>query len=88
MDLCTYLFVSEKIGETGSYVLQQDANQKYVNYTFSLTTTNEEGSNNYFDVYKFTCDEGTHVSCKDPVMNPEDSWFTSNSYERHFAENW
>ena len=47
-----------------------------------------EGSNNYFDVYKFTCDEGTHVSCKDPVMNPEDSWFTSNSYERHFAENW
>ena len=38
-----YLFVSEKIGETGSYALQQDVNQKYVNYTFSLTTTNEEG---------------------------------------------
>ena len=38
-----YLFLSEKIGETGSYVLQQDANHKYVNYTFSLTTTNEEG---------------------------------------------
>ena len=47
------------------------------------------GSNNYFDVYKFTCDDfGDIHSCKDPIMNPEDSWFSSNSYERHFAENW
>ena len=38
-----YLFVSEKIEETGNYVLQQDASQKYINYTFSLATTNEEG---------------------------------------------
>ena len=38
-----YLFVSEKNEETGNYALQQDANQRYINYTFSLTTKNEEG---------------------------------------------
>ena len=84
-----YLFVTEKDKATGSYVLQQDAGDRRINYTFSLTTKNEEGSNNYFDVYKFTCDDpnGIH-GCKDDVMNPENSWFTSNTYQRHFAENW
>ena len=84
-----YLFVSQKIENSGRYLLSQDANQKRINYTFSLTTTNNEGSNNYFDVYKFTCDNGNHVQCgKDEIMNPEDTWFTSKSYQRHFAENW
>ena len=84
-----YLFVSQKVENSGRYLLKQDANQKRINYTFSLTTTNNEGSNNYFDVYKFACDDpaGIH-QCKDEIMNPEDTWFTSKSYERHFAENW
>lgn len=30
----------------------------------------------------------TNYECKDYLMNPEDSWFTSPYYERHFAENW
>ena len=83
-----YLFVSEKVETTGTYILQQDANDRRVNYTFSLITENDEGSNNYFDVYKFQCDNGAITQCKDDVMNPEDSWFISNTYQRHFAENW
>ena len=84
-----YLFVSQKIENSGRYLLNQDANQRRINYTFSLTTTNTEGSNNYFDVYKFTCDDAVDIDeCKDEIMNPEDSWFTSKSYQRHFAENW
>merc|ERR1712156_1299504 len=84
-----YLFVSEKDENTGTYVLQQDANDRRINYTFSLTTKNDEGSNNYFDVYKFKCDDAKDIhECNDDIMNPEDSWFSSNTYQRHFAENW
>ena len=87
-----YLFLSEFVVANGrhQYVLTQDAGQIRVNYTFDLTTIDPDtGSNNYFDVYKFSCDEfnGIHV-CNDDVMNPEDSWFVSNTYQRHFAENW
>ena len=84
-----YLFVSEKDENTGTYVLQQDANDRRINYTFSLTTKNDEGSNDYFDVYKFKCDDTIDIhECNDDIMNPEDSWFSSNTYQRHFAENW
>lgn len=26
--------------------------------------------------------------CADSEMNPEDTWFKSDFYEKHFAENW
>jgi len=84
-----YLFVSEKVETTGTYVLKQDADLLRINYDFYLTTKNDEGSNDYFDAYKFTCDDAKDIhEYKDEIMNPEDSWFVSNTYQRHFAENW
>ena len=64
--------------------------EKLVNYNFNLTKT-VANSNDYFDVYKFICeDPSQHTQCKEQVsdMNPEDSWFTSEHYQRHFSHNW
>lgn len=82
------MFVSEK-GPKGDYLLRQDANVSRISYNFQLTQTDENGSNDYFDVYKFACDDpaGVH-SCKDEIMNPENTFFESDVYSRHFAENW
>ena len=49
----------------------------------------ENSSADYFDVYKFACNQPKDVhECFDEVMNPEDSWMKSKYYQRHFAENW
>ena len=49
----------------------------------------ENSSSDYFDVYKFACNQPKDVhECFDKVMNPEDSWMKSKYYQRHFAENW
>ena len=64
-------------------------NERLVNYDFKLTKTTS--SNNYFDVYKFTCANPLNdFQCNDGVstMNPEDTWFRSPYYERHFSQNW
>ena len=71
-----YLFQAAK-AEDGSYLLRPDAGQKRVQYEFRLTTVDENGSNDYLDVYDM------HSG-----PNPEDTWFTSDVYQRHFAENW
>jgi len=68
-----YLFLSD-----GS--LKQDAGNPLIKYTFNLTTVTENGSNDYFDVYDFG--ENNDAS------NPENTHFESQSYQRHFAENW
>ncbi len=61
-----------------------------VSYNFQLSKkSNDTGSSEYKDVYKFTCDHFEDIhECYDDVMNPEDSWFRSAHYERHFSENW
>ncbi len=85
-----YLFVSEQSAE-GRYLLKQDANEPRVEYNFSLTSTSDSGSNDYFEAYKFGCDDpnaNIHQCPDDEVMNPEDTWFKSKTYQRHFAENW
>ena len=49
------------------------------------------GSNDYFDVYNFDCNQINDIhTCKDEVneMNPEDTWFSSPHYQRHFTQNW
>jgi hypothetical protein len=84
-----YIFISET-DVNGQQILKQDAGDARVSYNFKLTTIDPvTGSNNYFDVYKNVCDEpdGIHA-CSDSVMNPEDSWFRSSGYERHYSENW
>lgn len=74
-----YLFVSD-----GS--LEQGAGAQDVYYKFKLTATNEEGSNDYFDVYNFGA---SHIGFEDDsVENKEDSFFESKFYRRHFVENW
>lgn len=82
-----FLYIYENDGS-----LQQDANNRLVDYQFNLTKTDENGSNNYFDVYMHNCSMGAHggeYECRDTEsMNPEDTWFKSDFYERHFAENW
>lgn len=81
-----YLFVSQR-HKRGQYFLRQDAGQQRVSYNFNLTT--QDGSNSYFDAYKFNCDEPIDDhECRDAEMNPEDSWFKSPTYMRHFGENW
>ena len=67
-----------------------DFTEKLVNYEFNLTKK-VDNSNDYFDVYKFICEDPTqHTQCKEHVsdMNPEDSWFASEHYQRHFSHNW
>lgn len=67
----------------------QDAGKASLQYQFNLVTTTMSGSHSYFDVYKSKCDTYFGLwDCIDAVMNPEDSWFRSEYYERHFAENW
>ena len=76
--------------------LSQDAGQPLVTYDFSLMKTDGLGSNDYFDAYVFECQEGIHggdYECRDGEdtgerMNPEDTWFKSDHYERHWAHNW
>ena len=83
-----YFFLSAYDSERKP-ILPQDAGQKLVHYDFQLLTKNEHGSNDYLDVYKFSCDQPKDVhECFDETMNPEDTWFKSPFYERHFAENW
>ena len=80
-----YVFKS-KMDENGQYFWKQDAGQKRVHYTFNLTTFDQDtGSNSYFDVYKHKCETN---QCGTEVMNPEDTWFYSKNYQRHFSENW
>jgi len=74
-----YLFISD-----GS--LDQGAGTSRIEYNFNLTKTDENGSNNYFDVYDF---DGNEIDWTDHViLNPEDSYFQSQYYQRHFAFNW
>ena len=64
--------------------------ERLVNYNFNLTKK-VDNSNEYFDVYKFSCDDKKDIhQCRDsvPDMNPEDSWFASKHYQRHFSQNW
>jgi len=74
-----YLFLSD-----GS--LDQSAGNPLIEYVFNLTTINDSGSNDYFDVYNFgaSLDGVDHPS----IQNKEDSYFQSPNYRRHFAENW
>ena len=79
-----YLFILEHPDTTN------ENTDDLVSYTFNLTNINEQtGSNDYIDAYKWFCEiwAGIH-KCKDEVMNPEDSWFKSDHYQRHFKENW
>ena len=61
-------------------------------YQFKLTKEDTStGSNDYFDVYNFDCNQINDIhTCKDEVneMNPEDTWFSSPHYQRHFTQNW
>ena len=81
-----YLLISKL--DSGSPILSPDAGYKLVDYQFNLA------SRIYKEDYKFNCDmpanqDGTtNHDCLDPIMNPEDSWFKSGHYERHFKENW
>ena len=64
--------------------------ENLVNYNFNLTKK-VDNSNEYLDVYKFSCENKKDIhQCHDPVsdMNPEDSWFSSKHYQRHFSQNW
>ena len=73
----------------GIPLLKSDAGQKLVNYDFKLLREEENLNSDYFDSYKFDCDQPKDVhECYDEVMNPEDSWMESKFYQRHFAENW
>lgn len=82
-----YIFLSDG-------TLQPDANAPLVEYKLNLLNTNDQGSNDYFDAYNFECEIGggpidRGYECKEKgPKNPEDSWFKSPFYERHFAENW
>ncbi len=66
-----------------------------VSYKFNLTLTwpdpNDTLADSYKKWYKFRCSRYVffpHECSNDEIMNPEDSWFKSAHYERHFAENW
>ena len=72
-----YLFESARKEDGGGYFWRPDAGQKRVQYEFRLTTIDENGSNAYKDVYDM------HSG-----RNPEDTWFSSDFYQRHFSENW
>jgi len=74
-----YIFVSD-------VSLDQAAGAQEIYYEFKLLATNEEGSNNYFDVYNFGASHNGFTD--DSVENKEDSFFESKFYRRHFAENW
>ena len=74
-----YLFLSD-----GS--LDQSAGSPLVEYVFNLTTTNTNGSNDYFDVYNFGASLPSWTDYN--ITNKEDSYFQSEYYRRHFAENW
>ena len=80
-----YIFIQD-----GS--LRQDAGMPLVDYDFQLEKHDSQGTNSYFTAYEFDCMHGAHggqYECRDPTpKNPEDTWFTSKYYERHFAENW
>ena len=74
-----YLFLSD-----GS--LDQAAGNPLVEYVFNLTAIDENGSNDYFDVYNFGA--SLHGADDSTIKNFEDSYFKSPHYRRHFAENW
>jgi hypothetical protein len=87
-----YFFQSDLDTNSMKPVLSQDAGgQKLVNYTFNLVNFHPKYANSreYFDAYKFNCDYPKNMDeCHDEIMNPENSWFTSDHYSRHFSENW
>ena len=84
-----YFFLSDYEAHTRQPLLSQNPGPKLVDYTFKLKTTDDKGSNEYLDVYKFACDKPKDIhECFDEIMNPEDTWFKSPFYHRHFAENW
>jgi hypothetical protein len=74
-----YLFLSD-----GS--LDQSAGSPLVEYIFNLTTTNTNGSKDYFDVYNFGSSLPSWTDYN--ISTEEDSYFQSPHYRRHFAENW
>ncbi len=67
-----------------------EAGPALVNYNFNLLNAHGGASNSYKDAYKNHCEINmTSTECNESeIMNPEDSWFHSPYYERHFAENW
>ena len=70
--------------------LNPNAGNPLVDYDFQLVNS-VNGSNAYKVAYQNHCPEGDQITdyeCRDSLMNPEDSWFVSNYYERHFSENW
>ena len=77
-----YVFIEES----------NDFNEKLVDYEFKLTKEDSNtGSHDYFDVYNYHCPTWQSIhTCKDEVdeMNPEDTWFRSPHYHRHFSQNW
>ena len=77
-----YVFIEES----------NDFNEKLVDYEFKLTKEDAStGSHDYFDVYNYHCPTWQSIhTCKDEVdeMNPEDTWFRSPHYHRHFSQNW
>ena len=77
-----YVFIEES----------NDFNEKLVDYKFKLTKEDSNtGSHDYFDVYNYHCPTWQSIhTCKDEVdeMNPEDTWFRSPHYHRHFSQNW
>ena len=91
-----YLFKSEK-DDNGTAKLSPDAGHNLVEYELNFLPRDGSESFSYKDDYKFDCEERlwnppaynwTNHDCLDPIMNPEDSWFKSPFYERHFQENW
>ena len=70
--------------------LTPDAGQRLVQYEFNLTKTGPEGTHFYQDAYEIHCNvKDGRYECDDPEpKNPEDTWFKSAYYERHWAQNW
>ena len=83
----SYVYLYRTLEDT---VWDQSAGFDYVYYGFKLNNTGPKGTHEYFDAYKPHCsvDDGRY-ECEDPYpLNPEDSWFSSLFYERHWAQNW
>ena len=81
-----YLFTLQ----SGNSDINPGAGEQLVEYKFNLTKTGPGGTNAYLDAYEVHCNvfDGTY-ECEDAYpKNPEDTWFKSPYYERHFAQNW
>ena len=71
-------------------IYSPDAGKQYVNYSFKLLNNDSSGSHEYLDVYQLHCKypDGRYECDDEMPMNPEDTWFTSDYYERHWKQNW